>query len=189
MAANPDATAILERLSQGSPGAVDQLLPLVYDEMRAMAAGLMRDERAGHTLQPTAIVHEAYLRMVDQTRADWKGRAHFLSVAAMVIRRVLVDHVRERGAAKRGGGRRRVTLADVERPEEREEVDLAALDDALRRLAELHDRQSRVVTLRYFGGLTAEETALVLGVSRTTVCDDWTIARAWLSRALSEPGA
>lgn len=180
-----DTTALLDQLTGGDASAADRLLPLVYDHLRSIAASMMRDEHVGHTLQPTAIVHEAYIRLVDQSRVTWKSRAHFLSVSAMVIRRILVDHARTRRAQKRGGGWHRVTLMDAEQPAETVDVDMIAIDEAIERLSELNERQSQVVMLRFFGGLTAEETALVLDVSRTTVTDDWTIARAWLSRELS----
>lgn len=183
--AGPDATAILDQLAAGDASAADRLMPLVYDEIRAIAGAMMRHERSDHTLDPTALVHEAYVRLADQNRTEWQGRAHFLSVAATVLRRVLVDHARERNAAKRGGGWQRVTLTDADASAATPlDVDVLALDDALTRLAALHERQSRVVTLRFFGGLTSIETAHVLGVARATVADDWTIARAWLSREL-----
>jgi RNA polymerase sigma factor (TIGR02999 family) len=181
-----EATAILEALNQGDSSAANRLLPLVYDELRALAAHWMRRERADHTLQPTALVHEAYLRLIDQTKADWKSRAHFMAVAAQTIRHVLVDHARKVKADKRGGGRHRTSLHDdLKADVGRNDVDLLALEEALERLQQLHPRQARVVELRFFGGLSIEETAHVLDVVRSTVADDWSFARAWLSRELA----
>lgn len=182
----PDVTQCLTRLGRGDARAADELLPLVYDELRALAAAHFRRERGDHTLQPTALVHEVYLKLVDQTQAQWRDRAHFFAVAAEAIRRVLVDHARVRGAAKRRAPGARVTIeagldAAAEAP-----LDVAALDEALRALAELSPRQARVVELRYFAGLSVEEAAGVLGVSEGTVKGDWRVARAWLQRALSK---
>jgi RNA polymerase sigma factor (TIGR02999 family) len=159
---------------------------MVYDELRALAGSFMKRESAGHTLQPTAVVHEVYLKLIDQERADWRDRAHFMAVAAQAIRRVLIDHARHRHAAKRGGDRCRLTLDEAVAPAAARDVDFLAIDDALGRLAELHERQARVVELRFFGGLNIEEAAAVLGISRATVTDDWAVARAWLSRELAE---
>lgn len=186
MRASSDApTQCLHDLSAGDRSAAGRLFPQIYDELRALAASSMKHEPIGHTLQPTAVVHEAFLRMIDQRNTDWRDRAHFMAIAAQAIRRVLIDHARRRLAAKRGGDRCHLTLhEDVASPDERE-IDLAALDDALDRLATLNDRQARVVELRFFGGLSIEDAAHVLGVSRATVVDDWTVARAWLSRELS----
>lgn len=187
MAESPaDATRILDALNRGDSKAASDLLPLVYDELRAIAARRMRAERLDHTLQPTALVHEAYLRLVDQTRFDWRGRAHFLGVAANTIRLILVDHARKVNADKRGGDRERTMLSDDLAAEEgRKDVDLLALEDALGKLASLHPRQARVVELRYFGGLSLEETAHVLNVAQSTVAADWAVAKAWLARELS----
>jgi RNA polymerase sigma factor (TIGR02999 family) len=180
-----DATQILEAINRGDSRAARELLPLVYDELRAIAARRMREERVGHTLQPTALVHEAFLRLVDQSRFDWKGRAHFLGVAANTIRLILVDHARRTNADKRGGERGRTPLHDGLASEDpRSEVDLLALEDALEKLARLHPRQARVVELRYFGGLSLEETALVLDCAQSTVAADWALAKAWLAREL-----
>ncbi|HEY7636381.1 MAG TPA: sigma-70 family RNA polymerase sigma factor [Gemmatimonadales bacterium] len=179
-----DVTRLLLEVSNGRAGAVDQLFPLVYAELRQLAARLLRGERKDHTLQPTALVHEAYLRLVDQRVGTWENRAHFLGVAAQAMRRILLDHARRRRAVKRDGGR--VTLdeelAEVTGPS----VDLLEVDAALERLAQLDARQSRVVELRFFGGLNVEETAAVLGVAPVTVKRDWAVARAWLHRALAE---
>jgi RNA polymerase sigma-70 factor (ECF subfamily) len=183
---SPDATRILEALNRGDSKAANDLLPLVYDELRAIAARRMRQERIDHTLQPTALVHEAYMRLVDQSRFDWKGRAHFLGVAANTIRLILVDHARKVNADKRGGDRERTTLSDAIAAEDgRRDVDLLALEDALEKLAALHPRQARVVELRYFGGLSLEETAIVIGVAESTVAADWAVAKAWLARELA----
>ena len=166
--------------------ALQQVLELLYPELRRLAAGLMRRERAGHTLQPTALVHEAFLDLVDETAIDWECRAHFMGVAARVMRRILVDHARRHGARKRGGGLRHVTLDEAlhvgspDRP-----LDVLHLDDALQRLASMDARGAQVVELRVFGGLTADEAATALGVSKRTVDTDWSVARMWLARELS----
>ncbi len=189
MSTNSRLTQTLQEAAGGSPEAVADLMPLVYSELRAIAGKQLRRERRNHTLQATALVNEAYLRMVDQTDVDWKGRAHFLAVAAEVIRRILVDHARKKGAAKRGAGAAQITLTlgDVlQAPGDQNEVDLLALDEAMRELAALSDRQSRVVELRFFGGLTVEETAYTLGVSERTVKGDWRVAKAWLRDRLCE---
>jgi RNA polymerase sigma factor (TIGR02999 family) len=184
-------TEIVAGLSgAGNAGAAtpDELLPLVYDELRLLARRYLSRERPGHTLQPTALVHEAYLRLVDQTRVNWQGRTHFFAVGARVMRNLLIDHARARGRAKRGGEWHRVTLADGVAPFEDGDLDheqLLALNGALDRLAALDERQARVVELRFFGGLTVAEVAHLLGVSRRTVEGDWTHARAWLKRELT----
>ncbi len=163
----------------------DDLLPLVYDELRRLAEGYLRRERPGHTLQPTALVHEAYLRLVDQDRVDWQGRTHFLAVGAHMMRRLLIDHARGRGRVRRGGDRQRLTLDDEMAAVAGQDVDLLALHEALETLAELDERQARIVELRFFAGLRVDEVAQVLGVSRRTVEGDWTHARAWLRRELA----
>jgi RNA polymerase sigma factor (TIGR02999 family) len=179
------ATQILTALSRGGDrAAAERLLPLVYDELRALASEYMRRERPGHTLDPTALVHEAYLRMIDQRRATWNDRAHFIAVASEVIRRVLVDHARKHKALKRGGGRERDDLGEVATEPALDGVDLLALDEALNDLGELNERQRRVVELRYFGGLTVEDAARVLAVSPATVKADWHMARIWLRQLL-----
>ncbi len=179
-------TQILKQLSKGDARGADELLPLVYDELRLLASSYMQQERADHTLQPTALVHEAFVRMVNQSEVDWKGRAHFFSVAAQMIRRVLVDHARARNTAKRGGGIDRVDLSDAHANGGSNVVDILNVDDALDQLEKLNDRHRRVVELRYFGGLSLDETAHVLGVSRETVKADWRTARAWLRMRLGE---
>ena len=189
MSASSRLTETLQKAAGGSHGAVAELMPLVYGELRAIAGKQLQHERRNHTLQATALANEAYIRMVDQRDVDWKGRAHFLAVAAEVIRRILVDHARKKGAAKRGGGAAQVTLTlgDVlQTPGDQNEIDLLALDEAMRELAALSDRQSRVVELRFFGGLSVEETAYTLGVSERTVKGDWRVAKAWLRKRLGE---
>ncbi len=175
-------------LGKGDHVAGEQLVPLVYDELRELAARYMGRERSGHTLQPTALVNEVYLRLVDADKIDWRGKVQFFALAARQIRKILVDHARKRGAAKRGGGIHKVTLDEAVAAAAEREVDPIALDEALARLAERSLRQSQVVELRFFGGLSVEEAADVLGVSVTTIKDDWAVARAWLRRALGEGG-
>jgi len=177
-------TAAPHQISGGDAAAADRLLPLVYEELRAQAGGQMQRERPDHTLQATAIVHEAYLRLVDQARASDADRNHFFAVAATTLRRVLLDHARTRGRAKRGGGWGRIELDPSVDWSGTRALDLLALDAALDRLAGLHERQARVVELRFFGGLTIAQTAEVLGVGTTTDEDDWALARAWLRREL-----
>ena len=183
------STAVTELLlawgSTSDQGALDQMLPLVYDELRGLAALYLSRERTGHTLQPTALVHEAYLRLVNQRRADWKNRAQFLGLAAGMMRRILVNHARDRSALKRGGDGERVSLSLLEAPSGRPDVDLIALEDALRDLAERDARKAQVVELKFFGGLTTEEIAEVLGVSVATVEREWSFARAWLYGAVA----
>ena len=179
------ANHLTDLLLRGRPsGGVDGLVPLVYEELRAMADRQMRAEDTGHTLSPTALVHEAYMRMVDQTRVQWQNRAHFFAIASQAMRRVLMDHARRHQAGRRGGGLRPLTLDEVQIPlQERADV-LVALDDALRRLEGLDPRMARVVELRFFGGLTEPETAEVLGVTERTVRRDWVKAKGWLLREL-----
>ncbi|GLC26715.1 sigma-70 family RNA polymerase sigma factor [Roseisolibacter agri] len=167
-----------------APPDLDACFPLVYDELRRMAGAYLRAEADGHTLQPTALVHEAYLRLVGQRCVDWQNRAQVLGVAAEMMRRILVNHAVARRAAKRGGDAPRVALDEAVRVLEADDVDLVALDGALETLAAVDARASRVVELRFFGGLGIDETAEVLGVSPATVKRDWTVARAWLRREL-----
>lgn len=189
-----EVTEIITRLKDagGSDRATaEDLLPYVYDELRMLARKYLRRERPGHTLQPTALVHEAYLKLVDQSKMDWQGRTHFFAVGAKVMRHLLIDHARGKGRAKRGGDRQKVTLAEGLTPSGGRDLDtedLLALNDGLDRLAELDARQARVVELRFFGGLTVPEAALILGVSKRTVEGDWAHARAWLKRELSRQG-
>jgi RNA polymerase sigma factor (TIGR02999 family) len=188
MASEPglQITQLLASLKSGDKSnAAAKLMPLVYDEFRALAARQLRRERPDHTLQPTALVNEAYLRLIDQTRVDWQGRTHFFAVGAQAIRRILVDHARQRKRQKRGGGAGRVVLDDdvALAPQRSEEI--LALDEAMQKLAELDPRQAQIVEMRFFGGMSVEEVAQVLGVSKRTVEGDWTMARAWLLRELS----
>ncbi len=173
-------TRLLERWSGGDRAALDELMPLVYDELRRLAGNYLRRERPGHTLQPTALVHEAYMRMVDQTRVQWQNRAHFFGVAAQMMRRILVDHARANAAEKRGGELQKIALDENIDVSGESDKNLVALDDALNRLAELDPQKSRIVELRFFGGLTAEETAEAMGVSVPTVKRQWRMAKAWL---------
>jgi RNA polymerase sigma-70 factor (ECF subfamily) len=168
------------QLTDGDHDALDALLPLVYAELRRLAAGYLRRERHGHTLQPTALVHEAYLRMIDQTQVRWQNRAHFFGVAAQMMRRILVDHARSQQAEKRGGDVQKLSLDENIDVSGERASDLVALDEALQRLAEIDPTKSRVVELRFFGGLSVEETAEVLGVSAPTVKRQWRMAKAWL---------
>ena len=181
-------TAILQRSRGGDSMSRDALVELTYSTLRELAAGRLALERPGHTLQPTALVNETYLRLFDQGTAAWSDREHFLAIASMVMRRVLVDHARRRGAAKRGGAAARVPLADSLAIVESDSLDLLALDEALESLRSRDDRKHRVVELRFFGGLTMAETARVLEVSERTVEEDWYVARAWLHRELHERG-
>lgn len=184
-----DVTGMLLAWNRGEPGALDRLVPAVQEELHRVARGYMREERSDHTLQATALVNEAYLKLVDQTRVTWKNRAHFIGIAARLMRRILVDHARQRAAKKRGGPDLRVTLAeDVAAPEDRS-LDLIALDMALQKLGALEPRQSRVVELRFFGGLTREEAAEVLNVSLETIKRDWIAAKAFLFRELKGASA
>ena len=166
----------------------EQLMPLVYDELHRLAERFMRGERTDHTLQPTALVHEAYLKLVDQSRVSWQGRTHFLAVGAQAMRRILIDHARGHGRAKRGAGWRRITLTHEVLPSVGGDLDveqLLSLNAALEKLAQLDERQARIVVLRFFGGLDVAEVASVLGVSKRTAEGDWTFARAWLRRELA----
>ena len=172
--------------SKGDEAALDALIPAVYQELRRMANYYLRGENAGHLLQPTALVHEAYLRLIDQTKVDWQNRAHFFGVAAQMMRRILVDHAKAKHRAKRGGTATKVSLDETVNLSSERAAELVALDDALKVLDELDERKSRIVELRYFGGLTVDETAQVLGVSDKTVMRDWSLAKAWLYQQLSQ---
>jgi RNA polymerase sigma factor (TIGR02999 family) len=177
-----DVTRLLERWSGGDRDALDELTPLVYQELRKIARRQMMKERAEHTLESTALVHEAYLRLVDQKGSKWQNRAHFFAVASEMARRILVDHAKARNAKKRGGPK--VSLDDSPEPFVQQDADVIAINDALDELAKLDPRQAKIVELRYFAGLTIEETAEVIGVSTPTVKRDWLVARAFLQRAL-----
>jgi RNA polymerase sigma factor (TIGR02999 family) len=173
----------------GDLDARDRLFAFVYDELRRRAAQHLRREKPGHTLRPTALVHEAYLRVLGQERIAWQDRAHFFAVASETMRRILVDHARKRNAFKRAGSAVRVALEEHEARSEPREVDLIALDDAMRELAALDARQSSIVELRFFGGLKLDEIAEVLSVSRATIKREWDFARVWLYRRVAEVGA
>ncbi len=182
-----DTTQVLLDLQKGDEAAAAKLLPLVYDELRGLARHHMRRERPSHTLQATAVVHEAYLRLVEQTKVDWKGKTHFFAVSAEMIRRILVDHARKHAAAKRGGERVRVTVNEADAVSgTAANIDLIALDDALQELSRLSERQGRVIELRFFAGLSVEETAYILGVSQRTVKEEWRVARAWLAHRMNQ---
>jgi RNA polymerase sigma factor (TIGR02999 family) len=180
-----EVTQLLLAWSQGDRSALEELMPLVYDELHRMARRYMVREQAAHTLQTTALVNEAYLRMVDLRKVQWQNRAHFFAVSAQLMRRILVDFARSRNYQKRGGGRRRVTLDESLEVSPEQDADLVLLDDALNALAAIDDRKRRVVELRFFGGLTVEETAHVLEVSPDTVMRDWKMAKVWLLREMT----
>ncbi len=181
---NPQATQLLIDWSNGSQDAADSLMPLVYDELRRLARSYLQRERPDHTLQATGLVHEAYLRLVDQTGITWQNRAHFLGVAAHQMRRILVDHARRHQAEKRGGELVKVEFDEAIAPAAARSVDLVALDDALQDLARLNPQHSQIIELRFFGGLTFEEVAEVIDVSSRTARREWRAARAWLRRVV-----
>lgn len=180
-----EVTEILHEWSGGDPDAPARLMPLVYNELRRQARNYLARERGAHTLQPTALVHEAYLRLVDQTRISWQNRAHFFGIAANMMRRILVDHARAHASEKRGGAAVRLSIDDLQIPLEQRAADLIALDEALEKLIKFDERKAKIVEMRFFGGLTDEEIAEVLGVSSRTVLRDWKTARLWLYRELS----
>jgi RNA polymerase sigma factor (TIGR02999 family) len=184
MASSHDVTTLLDEWGRGNETALQQLLPLVYAELRGIAFRQLRGERADHTLQPTALVHEVYLRLVDQRRVDFQNRAHFFGVAAQVMRRILVDHARRQGAGKRGNGVPRVAIEEARHAAAPDEVCVLALDLALGRLEEIDADLAKIVELRAFAGLTIDEAAQVLDVSPSTAQRDWRAARAWLKREL-----
>lgn len=173
----------------GDRASLDQLIPLVYKELRLIAQRYLRQEKPGHTLQSTALVHEAYMRLVDQSRTDWQNRAHFFGVAATIIRNILVDHARSRQAAKRGGPMPALSLDEAIALPQKRDLELIAVDDALLTLNKFDPQQSRIVELRFFGGLTIEETAEVLGISESTVKRDWILAKTWIGKTLSAASA
>ena len=181
-----NVTQMLRDWSNGDREVVDKLIPVVYEELRRQAARYLRRERPGHTLQTTALIHEAYIRLIDQKNVRWQNRAHFFAIAAQLMRRILVDHARSRQAAKRGGSDIKLPLEEAMIASEGREVDLVALDEALERLAAIDPQQSRVVELKFFSGMTVEETAEVLDVSPRTVKRDWNVAKAWLRREISK---
>jgi RNA polymerase sigma-70 factor, ECF subfamily len=175
-----NVTVLLGQLAKGNEGAASKLIPLVYGELRRLARGYMRGERSDHTLQATALVHEAYIKLVEQHSVEWQGRAHFFGIAAQMMRRILIDHARAHLRDKRGSGEKPIPLDEalVFAPEQ--SMQIVRLDESLERLAKIDPRQSRIVELRFFGGLTVEQTAEVLGISTKTVKRDWSVAKAWL---------
>jgi RNA polymerase sigma factor (TIGR02999 family) len=180
------STQMLKEWSNGNALVLEELVPLVYMELRKQAARYMRRERPGHTLQTTALIHETYLKLVDQHQTDWKNRAHFFGISSKIMRRILLDHARSKSSEKRGGGAINISLdEDVMATQDPKSVDLIALDEALDRLAAIDEQQARIVELKYFSGLSLNETAEVLKVSRTTVANDWNVAKAWLYRELT----
>ena len=179
-----DLVQVVERASRGDEQAVSQLMPLVYEELRRLARGYVNRERA-QTLQPTALVHEVYMRLLKDKKKDWRTRAHFVAIAALSMRQILIERARARAAEKRGGDRARVTLDEGLIATDSDTVDLLVVDAALTRLAEINPRQARLVELRFFGGLTVEESAEALRVSVATVKRDWAVATAWLQREIS----
>ncbi|HWT88448.1 MAG TPA: sigma-70 family RNA polymerase sigma factor [Candidatus Angelobacter sp.] len=182
-------TELLVRWRKGDRQALDALIPLVYGELRRIAQHFLQREKPGHTLQSTALVHEAYVRMVGQNLPEWQSRAHFFGIAAQLMRQILVDHARARQAAKRGGDVFKLSLDESTAMPGQRDLDLIALDDALKSLTELDPQQSRIVELRYFAGLTIEDTSEVLGISPATVKRDWATARAWLQREMMRGGS
>jgi len=184
-ASSSQVTALLLRWSEGDSAAREALIPLVYDELRRLARHCLASQRPDHTLQSTALVHEAYLRLVGRTSVHWDNRLHFFAVAAQLMRRILVDHARKQNAAKRGGNYLTLALDESLGPPQKREVNLIALDDALTNLATLDSRQSQIVELRFFGGLSIEDSSRVLGISPTTVKREWATARAWLYEQMS----
>ena len=184
-----EVTRLLEQVADGDEMAVRQLLPTIYDDLHEMAQAYFRKQEAGHSLQPTAIVHEAFVKLV-ATSSRWQDRAHFYAVAATAMRQILIDHARRKRAEKRGGGERdRVTLGNLVAPSGAGEIDILALDEAMTRLAVLDPRQHRIVELRFFADLQEEEIAAVIGVSRTTVQTEWRLAKAWLATELNKAAA
>ena len=184
--AQHEVTQLLVAWSDGDRAALDQLTPLVYEELHRLARKHMNRERQGHTLQTSALVNEAYLRLIDQRSVHWQNRAQFFSIASRLMRRILVDHARSHHYAKRGGDIRRVSLDEAMVVAQDQAAELVALDDALKGLAEIDPRKCQVVELRFFGGMSVEESAEVLGVSAVTVMRDWSTAKAWLQRAMKE---
>jgi RNA polymerase sigma-70 factor (ECF subfamily) len=183
---SPDVTVLLLELTRGNQEAASKLMPLVYNELRRLARGYMRRERPDHTLQATALVHEAYLKLVKQRSVDWQGRSHFFGIAAQLMRRILIDHARGHLREKRGGAQEVLPLDEALLFSPRQSAELVRLDEALERLAKLDPRQSKIVELRFFGGLSVEETAGFLGISPKTVKRDWSMAKAWLRSELRQ---
>ena len=181
-----EVTQLLIAWSNGDKAALNELMPLIYDELRQLARHYMSRERPGHTLQTTALVNEAYVRLVNRRGVHWQNRAHFFAIAAQLMRSILVDHARSHAYAKRGGGVRKIALDDAMVVSQERAAEVVALDDVLKRLAEIDPQQSRIVELRFFGGLTIEETAEVLGLSPATIKREWSTAKAWLYHELSK---
>jgi len=179
-------TQLLSAWSEGDKAALDALIPIVYDELRRQAARYLRRERPGHTLQTTALINEAYLRLIDQRAMRWQNRAQFFGIAAQLMRRILVDHARARHRAKRGGSDIRVSLTDATSVTKEPDLDLVELDEALNKLAEIDPQQSKIVELRFFSGLNVQETAAALNISPATVKRDWSVAKAWLHREINQ---
>lgn len=184
-----DVTRLLRDWSGGDETAAERLMPLVYEELRRLARAYLRRERGDHTLQPTALVNEAYLKLVDQASVSWQNRHHFYGIAARMMRRVLVDHARERAAEKRGGARRRVSLEEADVTTFERAAELVALDEALQKLSAVFPRKAQVVEMRFFGGFGVDEAAEILGVSDKTVMREWESAKLWLYRELDAGGA
>jgi len=180
-----EASDLLTAVRGGDQTKLPQLIELVYADLRKLAARYMDGERTGHTLQPTALVHEAFLKLIDQSQVDWRGRSHFFAVGAQAMRRILVNHAKSRGRIKRGGKLHKLSLDDALTVSLDEDDDVLALDEALEKLAAVDERQARIVELRFFGGLSVEETAEALGLSKRTVEREWTACRAWLRRELA----
>lgn len=184
-----DATVVLQQVCQGEQNAVQELTPLVYEELKAIAIQSMQNERQDHTLQPTALVNEAYLRLINQDRVQWQGKAHFCAIAAKMMRRILISHARSKAAEKRGADAKRIPLLEELLPASVEpDVDLLELEEILEELHKLNPRHARVVELRFFAGMTIQETAVVMGQSDWSVKNDWRIARAWLMARLNADG-
>ena len=179
-------TQLLNEWSDGDERALDRLTPLVYEELRQQAARYLRRERPGHTMQTTALINEAYLRLIDAKEVRWQGRAHFFAIAATLMRRILVDHARQRNAAKRGASPVHVTFDRIVATAKQSNIDVLAIDEALTKLATIDRQQAQIVELRFFSGLSVEETAAALGISPRTVKRDWSVARAWLRREIGE---
>ena len=183
-------TQLLQGAAAGSDSAAAQLLPVVYNQLHALASAFFRDQKPGNTLQPTALVHEAYLKLVDQTGIDWTGRKQFFALASKAMRSILVDHARSKGALKRGGDHQRIPLDEADRtPTQLDELTVLAIDEAMVKLAALDERKAQLVELRFFGGLNADEAADVIGIARSTAADEWRLARAWLYRELGDGSA
>ena len=181
-----EISVILKDWSEGNRASADRLLSLVYDELRKIAGQYLRKEKSDHTLQPTALVHEAYIKLIDISDISWQDRAHFFAVSANIMRHILVDHARAKLAEKRGGDAHRISLEDADSLSSEPDIDLLAVDEALNELAKFDEQQSRIVELRFFGGLTIEETAHVAGISPATVKREWAMAKAWLHRKLKK---